>query len=79
MRARGRTFPGRSLRRTWRINPTTRVHDNDIRKYRKKERQAIKKRLAEELRDEPPAFVLRRDEVMPAARPLDTGFGSPRP
>ncbi len=51
MRGRSRSFPGRSLRRTWRINPVTRVHDNDTRKDRKKERRAIKKRLAEELSD----------------------------
>ena len=51
MNARSRSVPGRSIRRVWRMNPVTRVHDNDIRKNRKKERQTIKKRLAEELKE----------------------------
>ncbi len=50
------SFPGRDIRRTWRINPVTRVHDNDIRRNKKKERQAAKKRLAEELKETPPVF-----------------------
>ena len=58
MSERPSSFPGRSLRRIWRINPVTRVHDNDIRRDKKKERQAAKKRLAEELRDDRRPFAL---------------------
>jgi hypothetical protein len=54
--------PGQSLRRVWRMNPVTRVHDNDIRKNRKKERQQIKKRLAVELRDNRRPFDYRLNQ-----------------
>ncbi len=51
-------FPGSTIRRTWRMNPVTRVHDNDPGKNKKAQRRAVKKRLAEELRNEPPAFCV---------------------
>jgi len=47
-----RRIPGTEIRRVWGINPITRVHEHDPRKLQKKERQAIKKRLAKESRDE---------------------------
>lgn len=34
-------------RRTWNINPNTRVHNNDSRKNKKKDRQAAKSQLKE--------------------------------
>ncbi len=38
-------IPGQSIRNTWTINPRTRVHDNDIRKHKKKQRQLSKNAL----------------------------------
>lgn len=58
MPARARNVPGRSIRRIWRINPVTRVHDNGTRRDAKKERQAIKRRLAEEMRDDRRPFAV---------------------
>lgn len=40
-----RTIPGSKIRNTWTINPVTRIHDNDLRKNKKKARQEIKKAL----------------------------------
>jgi hypothetical protein len=38
-------IPGQSIRNTWPINPRTRVHDNDVRKRKKKQRQLSKNAL----------------------------------
>lgn len=43
-------IPGQSIRNTWQINPRTRVHDNDIRKNKKKFRQLAKKELQNEIK-----------------------------
>ncbi len=38
-------IPGQSIRNTWQINPRTRIHENDIRKNKKKERQLAQKEV----------------------------------
>lgn len=45
MTNRKKQIPGHSIRNTWQINPRTRVHDNDIRKNKKKERQLAQKEV----------------------------------
>lgn len=45
MKTEKKRIPGQSIRNTWQINPRTRVHDNDIRKNKKKFRQMAKKEL----------------------------------
>lgn len=38
-------IPGQSIRNFWQIKPITRIHDNDIRKNKKKQRQLARKDL----------------------------------
>lgn len=49
------TVPGQSIRNIWHMKPMTRIHDNDIRKNIKKQRQTsrnvLKGVLAEQNRD----------------------------
>jgi hypothetical protein len=45
MKSKSRTIPGRSIRNFWQIKPQTRIHDNDIRKNPKKQRQIGRKEL----------------------------------
>ena len=49
MKAKKR-IPGQSIRNTWQINPRTRVHDNDIRRNKKKQRQLAQKELRDLLK-----------------------------
>jgi hypothetical protein len=34
-----RRIPGQQIRNTWHIKPITRIHDNDVRKNKKAQRQ----------------------------------------
>ncbi len=45
-------IPGQSIRNVWQIKPITRVHDNDIRKNKKKQRQNSRNDLKKVLLDE---------------------------
>lgn len=45
MKTEKKRIPGHTIRNTWQINPRTRIHDNDIRKNKTKERQLAKKEL----------------------------------
>jgi hypothetical protein len=45
MKQKTRTIPGQSIRNFWHIKPQTRIHDNDIRKNPKKQRQIGRKDL----------------------------------
>lgn len=56
MKAKKR-IPGQSIRNTWQINPRTRVHDNDIRKNKKKERQLAQKELGDFMKTKPKGVV----------------------
>lgn len=53
-------IPGQSIRNTWQINPRTRVHDNDIRKNKKKQRQLVQKELGDLMKTIPKG-VVRKD------------------
>lgn len=44
------------VRRTWTMNPITRVHDNDIRKNRKKDRRQARDAAKKALREQPQSF-----------------------
>ena len=46
----------REIRTTWTINPRTRVHDNDIRKSKKKMRSESRKVIKKALGDDPKSF-----------------------
>ena len=46
----------REIRTTWTINPRTRVHDNDIRKSKKKMRSESRKVVKKALGDDPKSF-----------------------
>lgn len=46
----------REIRTTWTINPRTRVHDNDIRKNKKKLRNEGRKETKKALGDDPKSF-----------------------
>ena len=59
MKAKKR-IPGQSIRNTWQINPRTRVHDNDIRRNKKKQRQLAQKELRDLLKAKPKG-VVRKD------------------
>lgn len=50
-------IPGQSIRNTWQINPRTRIHDNDIRKNKKKERQLAQKEIRNLMKDKPKGAV----------------------
>lgn len=41
------SIPGKNIRNLWPINPVTRVHENDIRKSKKKTRQEGRKAITE--------------------------------
>jgi hypothetical protein len=45
------------VRKTWHINPRTRVHDNDTKKDIKKQRQNVKKSCREYHKDIPQDFL----------------------
>ncbi|TCL58320.1 hypothetical protein EDC14_104213 [Hydrogenispora ethanolica] len=45
-------IPGLNSRTLWRINPRTRVHDNDIRHNRKRMRQNGEKQLRQEVNEQ---------------------------
>jgi hypothetical protein len=47
----------KEIRTTWSINPITRVHDNDIRKSKKKLRNEGKKETKKALGEDPGAFL----------------------
>lgn len=46
----------KEIRTTWSINPITRVHDNDIRKNKKKMRNEGRKASKKALEEEPKSF-----------------------
>lgn len=48
----------REIRTTWSINPRTRVHDNDIRKSKKKMRNESRKVIKKALGDDPKSFFM---------------------
>lgn len=56
MKAKKR-IPGQSIRNTWQINPRTRVHDNDIRRNKKKQRQLAQKELGDLMKTRPKGVV----------------------
>jgi len=53
----------REIRTTWSINPRTRVHDNDIRKSKKKMRSEGRKETKKALGDDPKSFFIL--EILP--------------
>lgn len=42
-----KAIPGQQIRNVWHIKPQTRIHDNDPRKNKKRERQICRKNLKE--------------------------------
>ena len=54
----------REIRTTWSINPRTRVHDNDIRKSKKKMRSEGKKETKKALGDDPKSFFYLRHSAI---------------
>ena len=48
----------REIRTTWTINPRTRVHDNDVRKSKKKMRSEGRKETKKALGDDPKSFFI---------------------
>lgn len=58
-------IPGQSIRNTWQINPRTRIHDNDIRRNKKKQRQLAQKELRDLLKTKPKGVVLKERDGQP--------------
>lgn len=85
MKAKKR-IPGQSIRNTWQINPRTRIHDNDIRKNKKKQRQLAQKELGDlmktipkgvvrkDLMDNPIAFIIYVDDFVPVDQRSNSRF-----
>lgn len=69
MTNRKKQIPGQSIRNTWKINPRTRIHDNDIRKNKKKERQLAQKELRNLLKRTPKGAVSK--DINPRTTPFD--------
>ncbi len=66
---RNKPIPGQSIRNTWKINPRTRIHDNDLRKNKKKERQLAQKEIRNLLKRAPKGAVPK--DINPRATPFD--------
>ena len=54
----------KEIRTTWSINPITRVHDNDVRKNKKKMRSSGRKETKNALGEDPGAFYFEGTSLL---------------